>query len=124
MSERPQERLDDALRRRADPRTNTMVKVVLRIGLLSAMVLLVTGLAVQLASGDHSAVGVRMFDLFAPRSVGVRIMAVGVLALAVTPVGGVMTVIVGWSRERDRTYVGVGLIVLTVLAAAVVVGLG
>lgn len=124
MSERPSERVEEALRQRADPRTNTVVKTVLRTGLITSIVLLLAGLVVQLASGNNTAVGVRMFDLFAPRPVGERIMAVGVLVLVLTPASGVISLVSSWVRERDPTYVGVGLLVVGVLAAAVVVGLG
>lgn len=125
MSERSgNERVDEALRRRADPRTNTVVKTVLRVGLVTAMALLLTGLVVQLAGGNHTAIGVRMFHLFAPRPVGERIMAAGVLVLVLTPASGVVSLVASWVRERDLTYVGVGLVVVGVLAAAVVVGLG
>ncbi|MGH9087886.1 MAG: DUF1634 domain-containing protein [Acidimicrobiales bacterium] len=111
------------MQRRADPRTNTVVKLVLRTGLGCALALLLAGLAAQLASGDHAAVTVRMFDLFGPRRVGERIMAVGVLVLALTPAAGVLSVVVSWIRERDRPYVGVGLVVVAVLGGAVAVGL-
>ena len=115
---------DRQLSQRADPRTNTVVKMVLRTGLLLALATLGTGLAIQLASGQHRAVGVHMFDLLAPRSLGERVMAVGVLVLTLTPAGGVLSVVLSWVRERDRPYVGVGVLVVAVLAAAVVVGLG
>lgn len=111
------------LGRRADPRTNTVVKIVLRIGLSLALVLLAVGLCIELAAGHDQAVNVGMFDLFGPRSVGERVMAVGALVLTLTPAGGVLSVLLSWVHERDRPYVGVGLIVVTVLAAAVVVGL-
>lgn len=112
------------LGRRADPRTNTIVKWVLRTGLVLSFVVLVVGLVVELATGTHEAVAVRMFDLFAPRPVGERIMAVGVLLLTVTPACGVLSVLLSWIRERDRRYVGVGIVVVAVLGAAVAVGFG
>jgi uncharacterized membrane protein len=114
----------DALSQRADPRTNTVVKAVLRTGLVSALALLVVGLVVQLSTGHHQAVHVHMFHLLVPRSLGERIMAVGVLVLTLTPASGVISVVASWVRERDRLYVGVGMLVVAVLAAAVLVGLG
>lgn len=107
----------------ADPRINTLVKVVLRVGLSVALVLLVVGLVVELASGDHRGTPVRMLDLFAAHTAGQVILGLGVLVLALTPVAGVVTVVIGWIRERDRVFVGVGLVVVVVLAVAVVVGL-
>lgn len=109
---------------RADPRTNTVVKVVLRTGLVVAAVLLLVGLGLQLGTGNHLAIEVKMFDLFAPRPIGERIMSVGVLVLTLTPAGGIVSVVLSWARERDRPYVGVGCVVIAVLAAAVLVGLG
>lgn len=122
MSEHPEAVGQEALRQRADPRTNTLVKWVLRIGLLVALVLLVVGFVVQLAGRHHEAFGVRMFDLLSPHSTGERIMALGILALTLTPACGVVTVVLSWVRERDMLYVGVGLTVVAVLTAAVVVG--
>lgn len=112
----------DLLEERADPRTNTIVKFVLRTGLALALALLVVGLIVQLASGHDQAIQVRMFDLFAPRPVGEKIMGVGVLFLTLTPACGVLSVVLSWVRERDRIYIGVGAIVVAVLCAAVIVG--
>lgn len=118
------ESVEALVRGRADPRTNTVVKIVLRTGLVLAMALLLIGLVIQLASGHDDAVGVKMFDLFAPRPTGERIMAVGALVLTLTPACGVLSVLSSWVRERDRHYVGVGLIVVAVLSAAVLVGFG
>lgn len=124
MSERAPGGAEGSLRRRADPRTNTVVKVVLRTGLAAALALLLAGLVLQLASGDDRAVPVRMFDLLAPPTVGERLMAVGVLVLALTPAAGVLSVVLSWVRERDRRFVGVGALVVAVLVGAVLVGLG
>lgn len=115
---------ETALANRADPRTNTVVTWVLRVGLVLSFVVLVVGLVIELASGPHQAIAVKMFDLFAPRPVGERIMAVGVLLLTMTPACGVLSVFLGFIRERDRRYVGVAAMVVVVLVAAVVVGVG
>lgn len=106
----------------ADPRTNTAVKVVLRSGLGLALALLAVGLVVQLAGGQYEAQGVTMFGLLAAPTVGEKILAVGTLVLALTPAAGVLTVVANWARERDRLFVGVGAVVIAVLAVAVVVG--
>lgn len=111
------------LAERADPRTNTVVKIVLRTGLSLSLALLTVGLCIQLATGHDRAVNVHMFDPYAPRSVGERVMAMGALVLTFTPASGVLSVLLSWVRERDRPYIGVGLIVAIVLSAAVVVGL-
>jgi uncharacterized membrane protein len=109
---------------RADPRTNTVVKAAMRTGLVAALLLLLVGLVLQLAAGTDRAVGVKMFDLLAPRPIGERIMAIGVLLLALTPASGVLSLVFSWAREHDRLYVAVGCFVVAVLGAAVVVGLG
>lgn len=124
MSERRDGTGDQLLARRADPRTNTIVKTVLRTGLVAALGFLLVGLVLQLASGSDGAVQVRMLDLFAPRSTGEKVMGIGVLVLALTPASGVVSVLLSWVRERDRVYVGVGITVVAVLVAAVLVGFG
>lgn len=107
----------------ADPRTNALLTRVLRSGLALSLAVLAAGLTVQLVSGPHRAVAVRMFDLFAPRPLGERLMAAGVLLLALTPACGVVAVFAGFLREHDRRYAAVAATVAAVLAAAVVVGL-
>lgn len=107
----------------ADPRTNTVVKWVLRAGLSVALVLLLAGLVAQLALSRHLAVDVRMFHLFAAPSPGEVLMGLGVLVLTLTPVAGITAVLASWLRERDRGFAAVALVVLVVLAASVVVGL-
>jgi uncharacterized membrane protein len=119
----PSGAVERGLSLRADPRTNSVVKIVLRTGLSLALALLSVGLCIQLATGADVAVNVRMFDLFAPRSAPERVLAVGALILTLTPAGGVVAVLLSWVRERDRRYVGVGVIVVAVLAAAIAVGL-
>jgi uncharacterized membrane protein len=107
----------------ADPLTNTVVKVVLRIGLSVALVLFVVGLVAQLAVGRPLAVDVGMFHLFAAPSFGEALMGLGVLVLTLTPVAGITSVVASWLRERDRGFAAVAAVVLVVLGAAVVVGL-
>lgn len=111
------------LERRADPRTNTIVKRVLRTGLTLALALLAVGLVIQLATHHDVARQVRMLDLAAAHPLGEEIMGFGVLVLALTPTCGVLSVLLSWIRERDRVYVGVGVVVVLVLGAAVAVGL-
>lgn len=112
------------LKDRADPRTNIVIKIVLRSGLVLALVLLLAGLLTQLATGHDQAIPVRMFDLFAPRSTGERIMAIGVLLLTLTPAACVVSVALSWALERDLRYTVVGSVVIAVLCTSVLVGLG
>ena len=107
----------------ADPRTNTVVKVVLRVGLTASLLLLLAGLVAQLATARHVAVDVRMFHVFGAPSLGEALMGLGVLILTLTPVAGILSVLGNWLlRERDRGFSAVAAIVLVVLAAAVIVG--
>lgn len=122
-SDAPAEAAQALLAKRADPRTNTIVKRVLRSGLALALVLLVVGLVVQLASGHDGANQVRMLDIASAHPIGEELMGFGVLALALTPTCGVLSVLLSWVRERDRVYVGVGILIVIVLSTAVVVGL-
>lgn len=107
----------------ADPRTNTVVKVVLRIGLAGATLLFLAGLLDQLVAARHVAVDVSMFHLFGAPSGGETLMGLGVLLLTLTPVAGITSVLVSWLRERERGFAAVATVVLLVLAAAVLVGL-
>lgn len=109
--------------RRADPRTNTVVKWVLRTGLVLALALLAVGLVVQLATGHDVAHQTRLLHLASAHPLGEELMGFGVLLLALTPTCGVLSVLLSWVRERDRVYVGVGAVVVLVLAAAVAAGL-
>ena len=100
-----------------------MAELVLRFGLAGALVLLLTGLVAQLVTGRHLAVDVRMFDLFGAPSIGEALMGLGVLILALTPVARILSLLVSWWGERDRTFAGVAVVVLVVLLAAMLVGL-
>lgn len=50
------------------------------------------------------------------------IMQLGILALIATPIARVILSLVAFARQRDRTYVGITLIVLAVLAYSLLVG--
>lgn len=100
-----------------------MIQLVLRLGLAGALALLVAGLVAQLLIGRHEGVEVKMFDLFAAPTLGQTLMGVGILVLALTPVARIVSVLISWLRERDRTFVLVAVAVLAVLSAAVLAGL-
>lgn len=107
----------------ADPRTNVVVKVALRSGLVSALLLLAAGLVTQLLTTRHAAVGVRMFHIGGAPTLGEVLMGFGVLVLTLTPVAGILSALAGWRREHDRVFAGVAGVVLAVLLASVLVGL-
>ena len=99
------------------------IQILLRVGLGLGFALMLAGLAVKLDRGGGSAPAVRLFALRSGGP-GDTIMAVGILALALTPALRVLTLIVLWTRERDWRYVGVATMVLAVLAVAARLGHG
>jgi hypothetical protein len=105
-------------------RAQRYVQVLLRTGLGVAVAMLVAGMSWKLASGVHRAGAVRLFGLGDADSGPDLLMALGVLALAVTPAFRVLALVVIWSRERDWRFVGVATVVVLTLALAVVVGHG
>ncbi|MGE5184325.1 MAG: DUF1634 domain-containing protein [Acidobacteriota bacterium] len=101
-----------------------LVQWVLRGGLALATLLLAVGLVLALASGDHTAVPVRLHDVLSEGATADRLIAIGLVLLAFTPVVRVLSLVVIWAIERDRKFVLVGLAVVAVLAAAIATGHG
>lgn len=101
-----------------------IVQTLLRAGLVVAVVLMAVGLAMKIVSGSRHSVGVKLFALGDAGSSADLIMALGVLALALTPAFRVLALVVLWSRERDWHFVGVALAVIVTLSVAVLVGHG
>lgn len=101
------------------------VQRLLQSGLALSALLMAAGLLLQLASGVRGAESVKMFEVAsAPVSLGQRLMALGILVLAFTPVFRVLMLVALWIRERDWRFVGVALAVVVVLAAAIAAGGG
>ncbi|MBS2029142.1 MAG: DUF1634 domain-containing protein [Deltaproteobacteria bacterium] len=97
----------------------------LQSGLVLACLLMLAGLGAQLASGGRRSQPVRLDDIFhAPLGLGERLMALGVLVLAMTPALRVLMLVVLWARERDSKYVGVALTVVATLGLALALGGG
>ncbi|MBN1948068.1 MAG: DUF1634 domain-containing protein [Bradymonadales bacterium] len=100
------------------------VQLVLRLGLALAVVLMMAGLAIRLASGDLTAQGVPLFRLFGNQRPGEDLMALGLLVLAAVPPLRVVSLLILWCRERDTRFVLVAITVVAVLLLAVAAGGG
>ena len=109
----------------APSRDGERVQQLLRGGLGAAAALMALGLAVQLASGVRGSVSVEMFGVGAAGiPLGERLMALGILVLAFTPVLRVVVLIALWTKERDWRFVAVAVAVLLTLSAAIAAGGG
>jgi uncharacterized membrane protein len=100
------------------------VQWVLRGGLILACVLVAVGVGLAFATGEHAAAAIRLQDVVSSGTVADRIIALGLLLLALTPVVRVISLVVIYALERDRKFATVALIVVTVLAAAIASGHG
>ncbi len=101
-----------------------VISTLLRTGLAVSCALMAAGLAVTLLHGDRHAAVVRLFDVGGNHPLGDRLLAIGVVVLALTPAMRVVALVVLWAREGDRRFVVVGLVVTAVLVAAAVIGHG
>jgi uncharacterized membrane protein len=108
----------------ASERGHHSIQVVLRLGLAVGAALMAIGLIVDLAEGDRTLVAVPLRSILGTGSIGDRLMAVGILALLLTPVARVMVLVGVWWKEGDRRFAAVGLVVLAVLITGIVAGLG
>ena len=106
----------------ASDRGHRRIQTVLRAGLILSVVAMAAGFAVDLAEGQMAAVSVRISSIFHAGSVGDRMMAVGILALVLTPVVRVAALVVVWAREHDRRFAWVGVTVLAILLLGIVLG--
>lgn len=105
-------------------RVQRIVQALLRGGLVIAVVLMAVGLVMKVVSGSHHSGDVRLFSISDAESSADLLMALGVLALALTPAFRVVALIVLWARERDWRFVGVAVAVIATLGLAVLVGHG
>ncbi len=105
-------------------RVQRTVEWLLRGGLIVAVVLMAIGLALKVASGSDRSPAVKLFELSAAESEGDRLMAIGVLVLAVTPALRVLALVWMWTRERDWRFVAVSCAVVVTLVVSVLVGHG
>ncbi|HEY6460058.1 MAG TPA: DUF1634 domain-containing protein, partial [Polyangiaceae bacterium] len=94
----------------------------LRVGLAVALSLLLAGWILDLASGSHAEPAVALGKLTTHLPLGLRLGALGVLALAVTPASRVLLLLYLWTRERDWRFAAVAATVAAILVAAVLLG--
>ena len=106
----------------ASDRSHRRIQTVLRVGLILSVVAMAAGFVVDVAEGEMATVSVRISSIFHAGSVGDRMMAVGILALVLTPVVRVAALVVVWAREHDRRFAWVGIIVLVILLLGIVLG--
>lgn len=100
------------------------VQWVLRGGLAIACVLMGAGLAIALATGERAAGTVRLHEVLSEGTVADRVIACGLLLLAMTPVVRVLSLVAIWILERDKKFALVALVVVVVLGAAIASGHG
>jgi len=111
---------------REAPRDDSVhVQRLLQIGLGIAAAFMLAGLIVELAAGGHHSEPVKLNDIFhASLGLGERLMALGVLVLAMTPAMRVLMLVVLWLRERDWRYVAIACTVVVTLGFALALGGG
>lgn len=95
---------------------------VLRGGLLAGGTLTAVGFVLALVLGHLEAVPVRPHTLLTDGVLADRLIAGGLLLLGLTPVAGVLMLIVTWARERDWRFLALGIFVSVVLLFALLRG--
>jgi uncharacterized membrane protein len=100
------------------------VQWVLRLGLALACVLIGIGFVIALVMGERMAAPVHLHELLSEGTTADRVIACGLLLLAMTPVIRVLSLVAIWTYERDRKFVIVALVVLVVLGVAIASGRG
>ncbi len=96
--------------------------LVMRGGLAIAAGLLVVGALIELMTGAP-ADAVRVTQVLSDPRIGDRVLMLGVLVLALTPIAQVVVLLLDWLRLRDYRYAAVAGGVIGLLAAGVVLGL-
>ena len=97
---------------------------VLRGGLAIACVGIGIGLAIALATGERAAGTVRLHEVLSEGTTADRVIACGLLLLAMTPVVRVLSLVAIWLLERDKKFAVVALVVVVVLGLAIASGHG
>ncbi len=106
---------------------NRLVSVTLRTGVLTGAFLCLVGLTVWAAGGFKSASFAPTSDIYKAIVSGwsgnlTGIVYLGVVALIATPIARVVISVAYFSAERDKRYVAITLVVLTMLLFALVSG--
>jgi uncharacterized membrane protein len=110
--------LADALRKRR----RWFVQVFLRLSLGVTVVLMLTGMIIWIASGDHESPSTTPEQLLGSLDTGHRLMLAGVLQLAITPVLLVVALLGLWMRERAWRFAATSALVLVLLGVALWLG--
>lgn len=104
---------------------NWLVQRLLQAGLICAVLLMATGLVLELASGARASMPAEIFDLGEPGiPLGQRLMALGIVVLAFTPFFRVVILAGLWLKERDWRFFAVAMAVMLTLGLAIAVGEG
>jgi uncharacterized membrane protein len=99
-----------------------VARLVMRGGLAIAAVLLIIGSLLELLTGAP-ADAVRATQLLSDPRIGDRVLMLGVLVLALTPILQVLVLLVGWIRVHDYRYAAVAAGVIALLAAGIAIGM-
>jgi len=107
-------------------RLDRMVSRVLAVGLVIAVVLMLTGAVLALVGrGPSPPSELSVSDL--PRALEAveseAFLTMGLLALLVTPIARVLALVVGFARAKSRIFCYMGVMVLVVLALSAYLGL-
>ncbi len=103
---------------------HSFIKWVLRLGLGVSSLLMLAGLILRAADHETGTPSAPLFHLVHTGDVGSSTMAIGVLALALTPIVRVAAVALIWVKERDWRFVGVATFVLAMLGISILLGKG
>lgn len=97
------------------------VQRALQLGLVLSVLLMLAGLALHLMSGQIQVLAIPLFEM-SQFVWADRLLALGVLILALTPVVRVLTLGLLWSRQKDWRFAGIAAVVLTVLVVSILLG--
>ena len=106
-------------------RLERVVSLTLRIGVITASVLVVVGLILYFAEGDMSSLVSSNFNVGQvlaglARADPLSIIFLGVIVLIATPLLRVLELALDYAWERDRIYVLLSLIVLVLMVVGIV----
>jgi uncharacterized membrane protein len=99
-----------------------VVQFILRAGLVISLLLMVSGIVVNLLQGLNEITPVILNDVFnKDLLLGNRLLGLGIFALALTPVARVATLSILWIREKDWKFVMISLVVLVTLIFSITI---
>jgi uncharacterized membrane protein len=105
-------------------RAHRSVQAVLRVGLGAAVLAMLAGLVVCVATGQCETRRVRLSEIAGPMLPGLRLVAIGLVMLALTPAARALALVALWARARDWRFVAVALAVISILTVSVAIGAG